>query len=397
MHIKKLILFLLMTVTILGNRIEDKLLNKYKGLENYKGKVWTKEEYYKKNGVAYDSKTHEKLTGKAARLFGNGKLRSAASFKDGILHGVQYDYHENGQIYIISNFINGKVEGIEKQYYPSSSLRAEIEYKDGLQNGKVISYHDITPKKIFYEGIYKNGKREGKTLIYNIKGGLEKEKEYKNGLLDGKETKYSENGKIVYVAYYKTGVIQKMITYYTRTNKIEDEFTILSNGNYKWDYYNENGKLDTTGEATIKENEINEEDLRNGRLKSEFEFKRQNQMTSFYPTGKKMMEAELKNGIMNGKMIGYTESQKIRYKLVMRDNKINGALKYYYPTGKIQLECDKIQDKTIYGNCTLYKETGEVEHKGYFDGVSIEQLKKERLMPINSWKEFESLFREAIR
>ena len=166
-------------------------------------------------------------------------------------------------------FKDDKPQGTFKYYYPASdSVRTKMSFKnDGKYayatmfhlNGKlqakgkyigelkdsIWTYYDEMAKLLSYE-TYKEGKKNGKSLVYYPSGNISEEKNYKMGLLDGpfkqlyddKKTKaegtYSEdqfigkctfyfpNGVAVANGVYEKGGIKKGIWLYkTIENKVE--------------------------------------------------------------------------------------------------------------------------------------------------------------------------------
>ena len=95
-------------------------------------------------------------------------------------------------------------------------------YKDGLKQGKWISYFE--DGKIWYEGNYKNGKEHGEFIYfgngnYNILHKLELNN-YKDGILDGETIYYHINGEKNSVINYKDGNKDGKNIFYDKDGKI---------------------------------------------------------------------------------------------------------------------------------------------------------------------------------
>ena len=110
----------------------------------------------------------------------------------------------NGNIQFEGEYINGKRNGIGKEYYSNGNLKFEGEYLNNMRwNGKeydsnkniiceikdgkgIIKEFNDYDDKIKFEGEYINGKRNGKGKEFKFRRNLEFEGEYLNGVRHGK-------------------------------------------------------------------------------------------------------------------------------------------------------------------------------------------------------------------
>ena len=81
---------------------------------------------------------------------------------------------------------NGKKHGPWKLYYPNGRLKSEATFHEGLYTGYYCSYHDSGAKK--FEGRYapirgnsRDGRKEGEWLIHNSDGVPEQQIVYNRG------------------------------------------------------------------------------------------------------------------------------------------------------------------------------------------------------------------------
>ncbi|MFM7859232.1 MAG: toxin-antitoxin system YwqK family antitoxin, partial [Flammeovirgaceae bacterium] len=87
-------------------------------------------------------------------------------YKEGMKEGEWIAYHPGGKVpAVISNYKNGELNGVMKQFDRRGKLLQEMEYKDGLKHGKF--------------------------LVYDKKGGVLVEKTFENGMeeIKGQENK----------------------------------------------------------------------------------------------------------------------------------------------------------------------------------------------------------------
>jgi antitoxin component YwqK of YwqJK toxin-antitoxin module len=122
----------------------------------------------------------------------------------GELHGPSIIYNKDGTKSAESNYKNGQMDGVSKQWR-SGTLETEQTYKDGKPNGAVMSYNTekgATFGKVLYKGFYLGYKKTGDWTYYNgVTGVLEEEATYDNDCAT-KDKKYYEDGS---VSYEKTG------------------------------------------------------------------------------------------------------------------------------------------------------------------------------------------------
>ena len=94
-----------------------------------------------------------------------------------------------------------KGEGVDKAlvkeefFYPDGQIRMEGEYKNGMKNGRWISYYNNGNR--WSEGYYKKNINEGKTITWHENGQKYYQGYYKNGERKGKWKFWDENGKLI--------------------------------------------------------------------------------------------------------------------------------------------------------------------------------------------------------
>ena len=106
------------------------------------------------------------------------------------------------RIQVIHYFLNGKKEGYLKYFYEDGRIRALYRIKNDTIRKK-ISFHKngLLQNEIYY----KNGKKEGKFITFDIDGSKINTGNYRNGVLDGENIIY-ENGKEKNIYNFKNGV-----------------------------------------------------------------------------------------------------------------------------------------------------------------------------------------------
>lgn len=179
----------------------------YTNKENIKKSTFYLKEYYNNGVLKVEKKVvNGKNHGEIILYNEDGKIFSKIQSNKGNLESaVIYHYYDNGEI---SEKITGTIDqkinilnGIKMTYYKSGLLKAEINLKNGKENGKVKSYYENG--KIMADLFMKQGKIEGLAREYNKDGSLHNEVNYKNNKREGKQTVYNENGRVWAVITYK--------------------------------------------------------------------------------------------------------------------------------------------------------------------------------------------------
>ena len=70
----------------------------------------------------------------------------------------EYNY-DSGKLVFEGDYLNGKINGKEKEYDSKNNLGFKGEYLDGKRNGKGKEYYE---GKLIFEGEYKNEEKNGK-------------------------------------------------------------------------------------------------------------------------------------------------------------------------------------------------------------------------------------------
>ena len=108
---------------------------------------------------------------------------------------------DQGNLLYEGEYLNGKRNGIGKEYDLKGNLIFEGEYLKGKRNGKGKEYNKIG--LVIFEGQYLNDERwNGKYTKYFSNTQLEFEGEYINGIINGKGKEYYYNGNLKFEGEY---------------------------------------------------------------------------------------------------------------------------------------------------------------------------------------------------
>lgn len=95
--------------------------------------------------------------------------------------------------------------GIQKLTYESGALKSERSFKNGKADGKAVIYYESG--KVMTEVAYKNGKRDGIQRSYYENGKLQEEMELTYGKLNGFHKEYNEQGALISEKHYDSAVL----------------------------------------------------------------------------------------------------------------------------------------------------------------------------------------------
>jgi antitoxin component YwqK of YwqJK toxin-antitoxin module len=145
----------------------------------------------------------------------NGDLMKEDNYHDGMKHGESknygFDYAYasktfNKYLSVVSNYINDKLDGQYIEYYPNGQVKVTVSYKQGKEQGEYIEYYKtgkIAFRKYYHDGLL-NGEEKGFYENGNNMYEVKNRKGKRNGVLK----KYSENGKFLEGVKYTKGIVK---------------------------------------------------------------------------------------------------------------------------------------------------------------------------------------------
>lgn len=338
--------------------------------------------YFKNGNVkSREHYSNNMKSGEWTEYYESGKIKSKYNYELNDLKGDYYKYDENNSEIIYSgNYIDGKIHGLESNYYASCQLRRETNYLNGVKNGEEIEYYEISGN-VKSKKLFKNGKITGPVIeFYSNSGRIKKEETedgtgnlYLEGFFDSdeKEIKYvtSFNGecptKPLTTTYYKSGRIEseqsftdcdkkggrffaiKEVSFYDNDNsdiKYKREFSFADNENYVFGpkiSYDVNGN-EISIEKYYQADELPRKDsIPSKSIDKLIENKRSNIYEFFtksiekkYLTGytKSITELDL---FGNGKEIGYHNNMDNikKYHVNIVENKKEGIMQFFKNNG----------------------------------------------------------------
>jgi hypothetical protein len=181
-----------------------------------------KREYYK-NGML-KSQTHYRFgkeTGTTVHFHDwYPTIIMAVEMKKGKKHGKFIKRYFDNSIEVAAFYKNDLIEGLEVHYYNNGQCAQEINYKKGIKNGPIKSWH---PNGVVKEiGAFVNDLFDGKWEKYDEIGMLIGEGSFVKGT--GKRTVYDVIGSILTESNFVNNKKEGLETHYLSSGEIEKTY-----------------------------------------------------------------------------------------------------------------------------------------------------------------------------
>jgi antitoxin component YwqK of YwqJK toxin-antitoxin module len=131
-----------------------------------------------------------------------GKVKEQGDYLNGKKHGAWTVFHHNGFVKSITSYIDGKKQGSHLELSDRGQLEIKAHYFDDQLHGEYVRYKFTRIKE---EKFYRNGKLDGKYVMFYTNGKILEESNYTDGLRDGIARWYDEDGNITIQYLYEMG------------------------------------------------------------------------------------------------------------------------------------------------------------------------------------------------
>jgi len=92
-------------------------------------------EVLKRDGLLYKPDSTVPLTAKVEHFHENGQLKTQYTAIEGKREGLVKDWYENGQLYTESTWVKGELNGVYRNWRKNGQLRQELPYVNGELEG----------------------------------------------------------------------------------------------------------------------------------------------------------------------------------------------------------------------------------------------------------------------
>jgi len=146
------------------------------------------------------------------------KEGTRSDIAEGIKHGLEKVYHNNGKIAFTVENIEGKRNGELRWYDQQGNLLEVMPYKMGKRHGTNKLY--FSNGKLKSQVNYVDDKKEGAEKYYFSTGKLASEVTFKNGRKEGLEKEYNEDGTLLCDVSYVHGYKENEKRWYNKEGKV---------------------------------------------------------------------------------------------------------------------------------------------------------------------------------
>jgi antitoxin component YwqK of YwqJK toxin-antitoxin module len=173
----------------------------------------------------------------------SGYPMTITNYRNGKKNGIEMHVNAQGYTEEINNYKDELMDGPQRTYQIGTSfISEEAYYSDGKKHGPYNKrYGSGKPQE---ESHYNMDKRDGKTIWYYETGEKAAEYTYRNGAIDGEVSSYYKNGKVSEFGAYKNNEQVGVWKEFYENGGIKAE------GKYEhgqkdgaWKQYDEKGKL----------------------------------------------------------------------------------------------------------------------------------------------------------
>jgi antitoxin component YwqK of YwqJK toxin-antitoxin module len=161
---------------------------------------------YFRNGLYNETYQLEdgKKYGVYCSYYENGHTKEYSYYFMNQLHGSCLTYTHSGVLYTHEQFERGKSCGPKYIYYDNSRVKYIIRYESENRDSGLMEYYNEN-QNLLTVHTFKNFKRHGRFLKYDVNGLVIERTYFKNGNLHGQCKKFDTNGNVILRGYFRNG------------------------------------------------------------------------------------------------------------------------------------------------------------------------------------------------
>jgi len=177
-------------------------------------------------------------------FYANGQKRYEGEFKNDKCKGTFHYYDEQGNLKATNEFDKSGDRALNKTYAPNGRVIATGYYLNQKKDGE-WRYFDPESGQLLLVEDNTEGKVNGWSRLYNPQNGkLAEETQYVNGVPEGQCRKFSDTGILLMECQYHNGLLEgPSKSYYPNTLLKEDGQYAQGMKVGQWKTYNEDGDL----------------------------------------------------------------------------------------------------------------------------------------------------------
>jgi antitoxin component YwqK of YwqJK toxin-antitoxin module len=300
-------------------------------------------------------------------------------------------YHENGLLFQYLEVLNGRANGLYRQWHPNGALHIEAHLIEGTAD-----LNELAQSSWIFDGMSRVFDEEGhciaeipyeKGLLHNVsryyfpEGQLQKTIPYEKGLVHGLFQTFALDGSVLEEVPYVCDEKQGKATAYWEPGKLmyeeEYELGILLNASYY--------DLSSNSVSKVEEKTGKKAQFKEGYLYSLMQYHNgvpEGEMQIFHPNHVLYRSYFLHEGKKEGEEIEYYPAQlgeTLRPKILLswHEDKIQGQVKTWYQNGQIESQRE-ITDNKKQGLCFAWYKNGDL--------MLVEEYEFDRLIKATYYK-----------
>ena len=218
---------------------------------------YTSENTTNSNGIVVSLESNSPITGSLVEYNynygiqsiknGDGGVSKVSEYRNGQKNGEEIDFSlSTGYSTVISNYRNGVLDGARYEFDDKGSLTSATEYNNGVKEGTEVKFANGIKTQ---EDVYRNGRKNGKSVSYYTDGSLKAEGTYVDNVRDNEWNWYypaSEGRNIKRLTEtYDYGKLKSIKGQYPDGSK--ERKAELVNGNGDFEQYYNNGAIKLKG------------------------------------------------------------------------------------------------------------------------------------------------------
>lgn len=148
-----------------------------------------------------------------------GNTALVQTFENGKQNGPFEVHYLDGKLQIKGNYKDDKKDGIWEYYREDGTLEGKVTYKNDEANGKYVAYFE-NGKTLYSDGTYINGKKNGIEKEYYMSGKVYMKRNYIDNKLNEAIIYYYENGKVLLKGHLNTNTPYGDWEFYDKNGKL---------------------------------------------------------------------------------------------------------------------------------------------------------------------------------
>jgi len=308
------------------------------------------------------------ITGTKIKKRDDGSILYTMSLKDGYQDGLTIKYFANGLVEEELSLRKGAFSGYNKRYARNGQLRLLSYYVDNKKQGEEIIYRTSdSGRSVQSINNYNQGFKDGIQKSFNADGILRQSTSYQANIegrrtaLHGPKTYYYKKGNVRQISSFVNGQLHGLMVYYHENGLLEKEVCFQDNKKLK-------GLEPCKGKG--KKQEIIKVFFADGSIKDEFQVedgKLNGFNRSYYENGQLAVDSHYLNNHLDATKKKYTSKGIITESTQWKEGSKHGEAKLFFPTGQLSYK-KTYKNGILDGNISSYYSNGNLYHTGILVG-----------------------------